>query len=83
MVDPALDATIEPLVASFERGNFARVRRDAQRLLADPATPDAIRGAAKVLLDRTRPDPLSYVFFGLTALLLVVLSAYWWWRAGG
>ncbi len=76
--DPALDA----LVAAFDRGDFGRVRREAPRL-ARAAPSDAVRLAAEELALRTRPDRLSIVFFGLTALLLVFLASYWWWRAGG
>ncbi len=76
------DAALEALVAAFDRGDFARVRREAPRLaLASPS--EAVRAAAEELASRTRPDRLSIVFFGLTALLLVFLAGYWWWRAGG
>lgn len=76
--DPALDA----LVAAFARGDYARVRRDGPAIVASSAPPE-VRAAAGVLMARTRPDPLSVVFFALAAALLVVLSGYWWWKAGG
>jgi hypothetical protein len=75
--EPSLDA----LVLAFKRGNFARVRRDAPRVIKGAAADD-VKAAAADLLARTKPDPLSYVFFALTALLLVVLSGYWWSKAG-
>lgn len=75
--DPALDA----LVVAFARGDFRRVRRDGPLLARSAASPD-VRAAALTLVDRTRPDPLALVFFGLATALLVFLSAYWWWRAG-
>jgi hypothetical protein len=76
------DAALDALVAAFDRGDFARVRREAPRLaLASPS--DEVRAAAEELARRTRPDRLSIVFFALTAALLVFLSGYWWWRAGG
>ncbi len=76
------DPELDPLVAAFARGDFARVRRDARRLIASTVSP-GVRAAAVELLARTGPDPLSSVFFALTAALLVFLSVYWWWRAGG
>jgi hypothetical protein len=77
--EPKLDA----LVAAFERGDFGKVHREAPRLVGDPVAADDVRAAAAELLARTRPDPLSLVFFGLAALLLGVLTAYWSWKAGG
>jgi hypothetical protein len=74
--DPALAA----LLAAFARGDFGRVRRDAPALIANASSPD-VRAAAEELLLRTRPDPLTQVFFLLTGALLVFLSVYWWWRA--
>ncbi len=76
--DPGLDA----LVAAFTRGDYARVRRDGPGVVASSASPE-VRAAAEELMARTRPDPLSAVFFGLAAALLLVLSVYWWWKAGG
>jgi hypothetical protein len=76
--DPALNA----LLASFERGDFGRVRSDAAKVIRE-APSSEVRAAAEEILARTRPDPLSKVFFLLAAGLLLFLSAYWWWRAGG
>jgi len=75
--EPALDA----LVLAFARGDYGRVSRDAPALIKTASEP-LVRGAAMDLLARTRPDPLSHVFFLLTVALLVFLSVYWWWRAG-
>jgi len=76
------DSALEALVAAFERGDYARVRREAPSLAASASSPD-VRAAATALLGQTRPDPISSVFFALAAALLVFLSAYWLWRGGG
>jgi hypothetical protein len=76
--DPALDA----LVQAFARGDFRRVRKEGPHLARNGASTE-VRAAALTLVERTRPDPLASVFFGLAALLLAFLSAYWRWRAGG
>ena len=76
------DEALDPVVAAFCRGDFARVRRDVPAIAASGASAE-VRAAAAELLSRTRPDPLSYLFFGLTAALLVALTGYWWWKAGG
>jgi hypothetical protein len=36
-----------------------------------------VRQAARLLLDRTKPDPLATALLGLAVLLLVVISTYW------
>jgi len=76
------DAALDRLVAAFARGDFGRVRQEAPRVIAEAASAE-VRAAAADVLARTKPDPLSKVFFALTALLLLFLSAYWWWKAGG
>lgn len=71
-VDPELDA----LVAAFERGDFARVREGAPRLVSSAAE-EGVKAAARTLLARTRPDPLATLLLAISALLLVLLSAWW------
>ncbi len=73
----AVDLRLAPLVAAFDRGDFARVRRGTRDLLASDA-PAELLAAARALRDKTTPDPRAAVFFGLTAALLVVLSGYAW-----
>jgi hypothetical protein len=69
---PALDA----LVAAFARGNYAQVRARAPEL--ERSTDDeAVRRAARTLVERTRPEPLAVALVGLTAALLVTVTAYW------
>lgn len=69
---PELDA----LVDAFAQGDYARVRADGPRL-ADASADAAVREAARLLVDRTRPDRLAVGLVALTGVLLVVLSAYW------
>jgi hypothetical protein len=73
--DPALDALLD----AFDRGDFAAVKRGANAIALGDASDD-VKKAAREVLARTRPDPLSALFFGLAGALLVFLSIYWWWR---
>ncbi|HEY5147816.1 MAG TPA: hypothetical protein VII82_13670 [Polyangiaceae bacterium] len=68
---PALDAVVE----AFARGDYARVRADASALERD-SDDDAVKRAARALVERTRPDPLAVALLGLAALLFVVLAAW-------
>ena len=63
------DPELEALIAAFEAGNFARVRREAPEL-AKRSTDEAVRRAALELRRRTDPDPL------LIALLLLCLGLF-------
>jgi hypothetical protein len=69
-------ARLDALVDAFARGDYAHVRAEAPKLI-DSSEPQDVRDAARVLLERTRPDPLAVVLLGLTAVLLVFLTAYW------
>jgi hypothetical protein len=69
---PALDE----LVDAFGRGDYARVRVDAPAL-EKASEDDAVRAAARTLVERTRPDPLVVRMFLVTGVLLVVLAAWW------
>ena len=69
---PELDA----LVDAFVRGDYAHVRAEAPKLEA--ASKDRpVRDAARMLADRTRPDPLAVRLLVLTGLLLLVLTGWW------
>jgi hypothetical protein len=71
--DPALDR----LVALFEQGNYAQVRKDAATLLK--STEDAaVRRAVKDVLERLRPDPLALYLLVAAAALLAVLAGWYW-----
>jgi hypothetical protein len=70
--DPGLDA----LVDAFGRGDYARVRAEAPKLEASTED-EAIRVAARTLVERTNPDPLVVRILMLATLLLVVLAGWW------
>jgi hypothetical protein len=63
-------------VDAFVRGDYARVRAEAPRLI-DSGEPADVRKAAGTLLERTRPDPLAVALLASTAVLLALLTAYW------
>lgn len=71
--DPALQA----LVAAFERGDYARVRREAPVLVKSTESA-AVRKAARTLLKRIEPDPVAVYLLAGAALLLSFL-AFWYW----
>jgi|SRR5271166_2413338 len=67
---------LEAVVAAFARGDYASVRAQAIRL--EQASPDpTVRKAARVLLDRTRPDPLAVGLLITAGLLLAAMSTWW------
>jgi hypothetical protein len=72
-VDPALQA----LVAAFEHGDYARVRREAPALVKSTDSA-AVRKAARTLLKRIEPDPIAVYLLAGAALLLSFL-AFWYW----
>lgn len=67
---------LDTLVDAFARGDYARVRAEAPKL-EQAAEDDAVRAAARTLVDRTRPDPLAVRLLLLTGVLLVVLTGWW------
>jgi hypothetical protein len=69
---PALDS----LVHAFGRGDYALVRAEGRKL-AESASEEDVRCAARTLVDRTAPDPLAAWLLVLAGGLLVVVSAYW------
>jgi hypothetical protein len=52
------------------------VRHDAPRL-AESASDDAVRSAARELRERIEPDRLSLYLLGLAFALLVFLGGWW------
>ncbi len=63
------------LAEAFERGNYARVRAEAPRLL-ETAEDEAVRDAARDLLRRLEPDPLMKFLLGLAIVLLLAATAF-------
>jgi hypothetical protein len=70
------DGQIDALVEAFARGDYARVRREGAQL-AVQSPDEAIRQAARTLVERTGPDALTRTLLALAALLLLLLSAWW------
>lgn len=64
------------LVEAFARGDY-KTAGDGGRALAAKTDDDAVKKAALLLAERTKPDPTSRVLFLFTATLLVFLSVWW------
>jgi hypothetical protein len=71
--DPALAA----LVAAFEQGDYARVRREAPALVQRTESV-AVRKAARELLKRLEPDPIAVYLLAGAGLLLAFLALWYW-----
>ena len=69
------DPELERLIAAFEAGNFALIRRDAPEL-ARRTRDEAVRQAALELRRRIDPDPLLLVMLALSMALLVFISLW-------
>lgn len=69
---PELDA----LVDAFARGDYARVRAEAPKL-EKTSDDEAIRAAARALVERTEPDPLAVRMLVAAGVLLVLLAGWW------
>jgi hypothetical protein len=68
---PELDALVE----AFARGDYAAVRAGASSLARASGDP-AVQEAARTLVERTRPEPLTVALLAIAAVLLVVLAAW-------
>lgn len=75
LLDFPTDAELEPLIAAFEAGNYAFVRRQAPKV-AERATDPAVRAAALELRRRTDPDPLAVYLLVISVLLLAFLITW-------
>lgn len=69
------DPELEALMAAFEDGDFARVRREAPEL-ARRTRDDAVRRAALELRRRVDPDPLLVVLLVFALSLFAFLVAW-------
>jgi hypothetical protein len=72
ILDFPADPELESLIAAFEEGDYARVRREAPALAARTDNP-AVRNAALELRRRIDPDPLVKYLLGVSIALLVFL----------
>jgi hypothetical protein len=69
---PDLDAVVD----AFARGDYASVRARAIQL--EQSSPDEpVRKAARLVFDRTRPDPFTVGLLILAGLLLVTMATWW------
>lgn len=66
---------LEPLIAAFAAGNYARVRQLA-RSLEGPSTAVEVRDAARELVRRTEPDRVVVVLFVLAFALFIFVAAW-------
>jgi len=81
LLDYPEDPELDRLIAAFESGNYAFVRREADAV-ANAATDPSVRDAALELRRRIEPDPLAKYLLAIAVLLLVYLVA-WAYRQGG
>lgn len=79
LLDYPEDPALERLIAAFEAGNYALVRREAEGV-AQNATDPLVRAAALELRARIEPDPLARYLLMASVLLLVLLTL-WAYRA--
>jgi hypothetical protein len=71
------DAALDSLVDAFERGDYARVRKEAPEL-AKSSDDSEVKAAALELRRRIDPDPLALILMFLAVALLAVLASYYW-----
>jgi hypothetical protein len=67
---PELDALVE----AFARGDYAHVRAHAPAL--ERSDDPAVRGAARTLCERTRPDPMGVVLLAAAAALFFIFAVW-------
>jgi hypothetical protein len=70
------DETLDALLVTFEKGNYAAVREGVQKLLQSDAK-KPVKQAAEDLLRRLEPDPLAHYMLGISVLLLVFFSIWY------
>lgn len=64
------------LVTAFARGDY-KTASEGGAALAKKTDDEAVRKAALLLVERTKPDPTARLLFLFTATLLVFLSVWW------
>lgn len=69
------DSDLAKLVAAFERGDYACVRREAPRL-AQQTENEEVRAVALELRERVAPDPLLRWAFLASAIVLITVIAW-------
>jgi len=69
-------ADLDEVVGAFARGDYARVRARAI-LLEQTSSDPTVRKAARLLFERTRPDPLAVKLLVIAGLLLMTMAAWW------
>lgn len=69
------DPELQRIAEAFERGNYAFVRREAPRLV-ETSEDEAVRDAARDLLQRLEPDPLMKYLLALSILLLLGVTVF-------
>jgi len=69
---PELDALLD----AFVRGDYRRVRSEAPMLERSGAE-ENVKRAARILVERTKPDPLALTLLALASLLLMALGGWW------
>ncbi len=76
-LDFPADPELQALVAAFDQGDYARVRREAPALVKSTENV-AVRKAARLLLARIEPDPIAVYLLAGAALLLTFLALWYW-----
>lgn len=66
---------LQPLIAAFVAGNYAVLREQELALRAQSKDPDVL-AAARELVERTEPDPLSKALLGFAVLFFLFLVAW-------
>jgi hypothetical protein len=66
---------LRPLVESFVEGNYALLRQQEQALRTQSKDPE-ILAAARELVERTEPDPLSKILLWLSVLFFLFVVGW-------
>jgi hypothetical protein len=68
-------ADLDALVEAFARGDYAQVRARGPALERSSDDP-GIKRAARMLVERTRPEPLAVALLVIAIVLLAVLAIW-------